>query len=196
MISLSIRKLHASAIVFLIIFSEYTTSGSYLGTNSSCGFDYPYRKCYAEYKVLRVLTPDENSVDSVLKNVLNGSLELDVWSEPYSTKDGIDNLTGFDILVSPSQINELYSVLKWSGLNNTILHHDVNALIVGEANMVRRDKMVRHIFVSLFKSTFLKQDGCPMTKSFVIIITHINNVLYRCFKIGIRKDSKEQKLIG
>ena len=157
MMSSHVVKLQASTIaaftkrwiVFLIILSESNAYGSYMHTNSSCGADYPYKKCYAEYKVLRILTPDENSVHSVNKNILNGSLELDVFSEPYWTKDGIDDRTGFDVMVSPSQVDKLYGVLEWAGLNKTILHHDVKTLLIREANVVRRYYILGHICVNI-----------------------------------------------
>ena len=107
----------------------------YLLSNSSCGVDYPYGRCYAGYKVLRIYTPDDNAIKSIDENILN-VFDVDVWSYPSTIENDIDTHKGFDIMVSPNDIDKLLDVVESYKLNKTVVHRDVMDLLVREASMV------------------------------------------------------------
>ena len=105
-------------------------------SNSTCGSNYPYRKCYNEYKLLRIFTPDDNKITTVNENVLN-KLDLDIWSYPNMEINGTDLY--FDVMVSPSIEKVLQNVLQSKKIDSTILHPNINDLIQEELQMVGKN---------------------------------------------------------
>ena len=104
-------------------------------SNSTCGLNHSYGKCYAGYKVIRIYASDENLVERIETNILK-KFDLDIWSHPSSIQN--DTNVHFDIMVSPKEQERLYSTLQASEINSMVLYNDVNDLIMQEAQMVSK----------------------------------------------------------
>ena len=104
----------------------------YTVSNSTCGINYPYGKCYAGYKVIRIYASDENSVKTIETTILK-KFDLDIWSHPNSVQN--DTNVYFDVMVSPKEQDIVYNALQLNHINSMVLHSNVNDLIVKEAEM-------------------------------------------------------------
>ena len=120
--------------VWIIMVNVLESCMGYTISNSSCGVGYPYTRCYEDYKVLRIFSPDENAIKYIDENIVNG-FDVDVWSYPSTIENSIDTQNGFDVMVSPNDIDKVLDVVDWYKLNKTVLHHDVVDMLKREANM-------------------------------------------------------------
>ena len=118
-------------------------------SNSTCGPNYPYRKCYNEYKLLRIFTPNENKITTVKGNVLN-KLDLDIWSYPNTEINGTDLY--FDVLVSPNVEEVLQNLLQSKKIDSTILHPNINDFIQEEIELVCKN--VSYCLDYILKTTY------------------------------------------
>ena len=121
-------------LVWTVLVTKFTYCIGYVVTNSSCGEGYPYGKCYAGYKVLRIFTPDENAMKSMDQSILK-AFDVDVWSHPCVADN--DTRKGYDVMVSPNDMDNLLNVVNSLQLNTNILHPDVKDVLIKEANMVK-----------------------------------------------------------
>jgi hypothetical protein len=101
-------------------------------SNSTCGINYSYGKCYAGYKVIRIYASDESSVETIETNILK-NFDLDIWSHPSSIQN--DTNVHFDVMVSPTDQESIYNALQSNKINSMVLHRNVNDLIIQEARM-------------------------------------------------------------
>ena len=112
-------------------------------SNSTCGINYPYGKCYAGYKVIRIYASDENSVETIETNILK-KFDLDIWSHPSSIQN--DTNVYFDIMVSPKDQERVYNTLQSSAINSMVLHTNVNDLIIQESRMASNQIFLKFEF--------------------------------------------------
>ena len=108
---------------------------SYVISNSTCGSNYPYSKCYNEYKLLRIFTADDNDMAFINENLMN-EIDLDIWS--YPTTDANGKNFHFDVIVSPKKYEIMRNIFLTNQINSTILHPNVNDLILKEVRMVSK----------------------------------------------------------
>ena len=111
------------------IYDSYMCS---IVSNSTCGINYSYGKCYAGYKVIRIYASDESSVETIETNILQ-NFDLDIWSNPSSIQN--DTNVHFDVMVSPTDQERFYNALQSSKINSMVLYRNVNDLIIQEAQM-------------------------------------------------------------
>ena len=132
------------AIVLIFLLDLYTPSPAHatlsqveIITNSSCGVGYPYAKCYAGHKVLRIFTPNEQSINVIDKQILNGEMDINVWSEP---EKGMNDIQGqqdwYELMISPCHLPMLLQLFESSNMNYTILNYNVVDMLKEEAKMV------------------------------------------------------------
>ena len=124
-------KYHTVVYTILHILLQHCVMG-YLVSNSSCGVNYPYGKCYADYKVLRLFAKDADAIKLIDQKILR-NFDLDIWSNPSSYTNATEMY--FDVMVAPKDQSRIHSVLKSNMINASILHHDVKDLLIKEANM-------------------------------------------------------------
>ena len=108
---------------------------SYVISNSTCGSNYPYSKCYNEYKILRIFTADDNDMAIINENLMN-EIDLDIWSYPTTDADGKN--PHLDVIVSPKKYEIMRNIFLTNQINSTILHPNVNDLILEEFKMVSK----------------------------------------------------------
>ena len=108
---------------------------SYVISNSTCGSNYPYSKCYNEYKLVRIFTADDNHMAVINENLLN-EIDLDIWS--YPATDVNEKNLYFDVMLSPKKYEMMRNIFLTNQINSTILHPNVNDLILEEVEMVSR----------------------------------------------------------
>lgn len=102
-------------------------------SNSTCGPNYPYSKCYNQYKIYRIHTPEDDKITIVNENLLN-KLDVDVWSYPTTEQNGTNR--HFDVMVSPNVEEKVQHVLLSNQIRSSMLHANVNDLIMKEVEMV------------------------------------------------------------
>ena len=109
------------------------TCASSVISNSTCGPNYPYTKCYNQYKIFRIHTPEDDKINLVNERLLD-KLDIDVWSYPTTDQNGTNR--HFDVMVSPNVEEKVQNVLLSNQIRSSILHANVNDLIMKEVKMV------------------------------------------------------------
>ena len=109
------------------------TCASSVISNSTCGPNYPYSKCYNQYKIFRIHTPEDDKINLVNDRILN-KLDIDAWSYPTNDQNGTKR--HFDVMVSPNVEEKVQNVLLSNQIRSSILHKNVNDLIMKEVKMV------------------------------------------------------------
>lgn len=69
----------------------------------------------------------------VNEHLLN-EIDLDIWAYPTSNENGMN--PHFDVMVSPNKYKTIQNVLQAHQINSTILHPNINDLILDELEMV------------------------------------------------------------
>ena len=105
----------------------------HFSSNSSSSVINANEKSYIGYEVVRVFTADSDDLESININILN-VFDYDLWSQSYMSENGTGNY--IDIMISPGDKHKIYAALKANMVRSNILHHNVQNLIVQEADMV------------------------------------------------------------
>ena len=105
----------------------------HFSSNSSSSVINANEKSYKGYEVVRVFAADSDELKSININILN-VFDYDLWSQSYMSENGTGNY--IDIMVSPGDKHKIYAALKANMVRSNILHHNVQNLIVQEANLV------------------------------------------------------------
>ena len=105
----------------------------HFSSNSSSSVINANEKSYIGYEVVRVFAADSDDLESININILN-VFDYDLWSQSYMSENGTGNY--IDIMISPGDKHKIYAALKANMVRSNILHHNVQNLIVQEADMV------------------------------------------------------------
>jgi len=122
-------------LIWTTYFLLLKTCVSSVVSNSTCGPNYPYSKCYNQYKIYRIQTPEDDEITIVNENLLN-KLDVDVWAYPTTEQNG--NNRHFDVMVSPNVEEKVQNVLLFNQIRSSILHVNVNDLIMKEVKMTQK----------------------------------------------------------
>ena len=105
----------------------------HFSSNSSSSVINANKKSYIGYEVVRVFAADSDELKSINTNILNG-FDYDLWSQSYMSENGTGNY--IDIMVSPNDKHKIHAALIANMVRSNVLHHNVQNLIVKEANLV------------------------------------------------------------
>ena len=74
-------------------------------------------------------------MEFINENLMN-EIDLDIWSYPTTDANGKNH--HFDIMVSPKKYEIMRNIFLTNQINSTILHPNVNDLILQEVEMVSK----------------------------------------------------------
>ena len=120
-------------LVICVLIAMLENCDGHFTSNSSSSVINANEKSYIGYEVVRVFAADSDELRSINTNVLNG-FDYDLWSQSYMSENGTGNY--IDIMVSPNDKHKIHAALIANMVRSNVLHHNVQNLIVKEANLV------------------------------------------------------------